>query len=266
MLAEMKVRYAASKDDPDPDMEKPDGVPPGTEWNIPADKPMDPPLKEKLLEPFLQPIMEGLDPELNQGERDKVAGLLHRNADCFVGPDGKLGRTGLIKHHIDTGNNPLVKILPRRQGPVKEEISKEEIRRQYESKVLHSCVSPWSSPILLVKKKDGSTRFCVDYRQVNACTKKDAYPLPRIDDSLDSLASAKWFSTLDLASGYWQVEMDAESRPKTAIATNQGLFEYSVMPFGLCNAPATFQRLMELVLRGLQWEICLIYICHCVRR
>jgi hypothetical protein len=259
MLGEMQAKMEAPKE-VDPEMVRPEGISPNTPWNIPADEPLDPPIKERLLAPFLTPIMEGLDPELTQEERDKVAGFLKKHSDCFVGPDGQLGRTNLIRHHIDTGDSPPIKIPPRRQGPVKEELAKEEVKKQYEAKVLHSSSSPWSSPILLVKKKDGSTRFCVDYRQVNACTIKDAYPLPRIDDSLESLAGAKWFSTLDLASGYWQVEMDDESRPKTAIATKQGLFEYSVMPFGLCNAPATFQRLMELVLRGLQWEICLIYI------
>ena len=105
--------------------------------------------------------------------------------------------------------------------------------------------SPWSSPIVLVKKKDGSTRFCVDFWKVNAVTRKDVQPLPRIDDTLDVLGSARWFSTLDLASGYWQVEVSPEDREKTAFVTPYGLFQFCVMSFGLTNAPATFQRLME---------------------
>ena len=109
-------------------------------------------------------------------------------------------------------------------------------------------------------KKDGSTHFCVDYRRLNARTEKDAFPLPRIDDSLNSLSGQAWFSTLDLASGYWQVRLSENAKPKTAFATHSGLFQFAVMPFGLCNAPATFERLMSQVMRGLHWKRCLVYI------
>ena len=109
-------------------------------------------------------------------------------------------------------------------------------------------------------KKDGGTRFCVDYRQLNDATIKDAYPLPRIDDTLDMLAGKQWFSTLDLASGYWQVSLSQAARAKTAFATHSGLFQFRVMPFGLCNAPATFERLMDRVLQGLRWSRCLVYL------
>ena len=120
--------------------------------------------------------------------------------------------------------------------------------------------SPWASPIVLVQKKDGPTRFCVDYRKVNKVTRKDAYPLPRIDATLDTLAGSQWFSTLDLLSGYWQVQIQEDDRAKTAFCTTEGLYQFRVMLFGLCNAPATFQRLMDLVLSGLQWAHCLVYL------
>ena len=126
--------------------------------------------------------------------------------------------------------------------------------------VIKQAYGPWSSPIVLVKKKDSSTGFCVDYRKINTQTKKDAHPLPRSDDTLDTLGQAKWFSTLDLASGYWQVEVVPEDHKKTAFATPDGLFQFKVMPFGLSNAPATFQRLMEKVLRDLHWSTCLVYL------
>ena len=120
--------------------------------------------------------------------------------------------------------------------------------------------SSWASPVVLVTKKDGSLRLCVDFRLVNSLTLKDSYPLPRIDDSIDALRGPKWFSTLDLASGYWQVPMASEDMEKTAFATPFGLYQFKVMPFGLANAPATFERMMEHVLSGLHWETCLIYL------
>ena len=103
--------------------------------------------------------------------------------------------------------------------------------------------SPWASPVVLVPKKDGSTCFCVDYRRLNELTTKDVYPLPRIDDSLRLLGNQQWFSTMDLASGYWQVAMSSDAKRNAAFVTNEGVFQFRVMPFGLCNAPATFEEL-----------------------
>ena len=107
-----------------------------------------------------------------------------------------------------------------------------------------------------MQKKNGSTRFCVNYQKVN----DNAYPIPRIDETLDTLAGATLFSTLDLRSRYWQVEVDSKDQEKKAFCTPEGLFEFNVMPFGLCNAPATFQWLMDFVLAGLHWRNCLVYI------
>ena len=109
-------------------------------------------------------------------------------------------------------------------------------------------------------EKDRSTRFCVDYRRLNSLTIKDAYPLPRIDDSLRLLGNQQWFSTMDLASEYWQVAMSTDTRRKAAFVTHEGLFQFRVMPSGLCNAQATFEHLMDRVLCGMRWSRCLVYL------
>ena len=117
--------------------------------------------------------------------------------------------------------------------------------------VIQPSESPWASPVVLVRKRDGSLHFCVDYRGLNAVTKADVHPLPRIDDLLDKLGRANCFSTLDLAAGYWQIKVKSDSQEKTAFITHQGLYEFKVMPFGVMNAPVVFQRLMQKVLSRL---------------
>ena len=137
---------------------------------------------------------------------------------------------------------------------------KAEIKKMLQQGVIRKSCSPWSSPVVMIKKKDGAWRFCIDFRKVNSVTHKDAYPLPQIDETLESLSGSQYFTTLDLASGYWQVEVSESDKEKTAFSTRDGHYEFNVMPFGLTNAPATFQRLMECVLAGLTFEQCLIYI------
>ena len=126
--------------------------------------------------------------------------------------------------------------------------------------IIEPSRSPWASPVVLVEKKDGTLHFCVDYRRLNAATKIEVFPLPRIDDSLDMLSKSKYFSTLDLDSGFWQVPIEPSSQEKTAFITHSGLYQFQVMPFGLVNAPSTFQRLMKSVLAGLSGETCIVYI------
>jgi hypothetical protein len=144
----------------------------------------------------LRPLVTDLDEELAEGTIHQLAGLVQGYSDVFVGPDGKLGRTNLIKHDIDTGDARPIKQGARRFPIQKEATASTELHKQLDSGTAKDSSSPWASPIVLVAKKDGSTRFCVDYRKLNNITKKDAYPLPRIDDSLDSLAGAKWFVLL----------------------------------------------------------------------
>ena len=197
---------------------------------------------------------------LTSQEKAELFELLLEYANLFAWSLDDFGRTSKIKHRINTGQNQPIRQQARRIPPAKRDEVQSLLDQMLEKEVIQRSASPWASPVVLVKKKDGSTRFCVDYRKVNNVTRKDAYPIPRIDDSLDTLAGAKWFTTLDLISGYWQVEVEETDKEKTAFSTPCGLFEFNVMPFGLCNAPATFQRLMELVLAGLQWKSCLVYL------
>ncbi|CAF1518625.1 unnamed protein product [Adineta steineri] len=124
----------------------------------------------------------------------------------------------------------------------------------------HLCVSPYAAPITLQSKKDGSLRFCIDYRELNSVTVRDVYPIPRIYDTLDQLQQTEYFSSMDLLSDFWQTELDSTSRDKTAIISQAYLFRFRVMPFGLINALATFQRFMDLVLSGLKWICALVYL------
>ena len=198
--------------------------------------------------------------ELSVRQKVQLSKTLNSYSDCFMGPDGKLGRSNLFKHEIDTGSSHPIKQAPRRLGFAQQDVVVEELDKMLASGVIEPSDSPWASPIVLVKKKDGTTRFCVDYRKLNDVTVKDAYPLPNIEDALSTLAGANYFCTLDLASGYWQVELSEDAKPKTAFCTRQGLYQFNVLPFGLSNAPATFERLMELVLRGMTWKQCVVYI------
>ena len=194
-------------------------------------------------------LLEAQHPEVHQ--------LLCSYSDVFSTGHGC---TDLVKHHIHTGQAVPVRQPPRRLPLAKREEAERAVREMQERDVIEPSASPWSSPIVLVRKKDGSTRFCVDYRKLNDVTNKDSYPLPRIDDTLEALGGAKWFSTLDLRSGYWQVQLDDSSKEKTAFSTGNGLWQFKVMPFGLCNAPATFERLMEQVLAGLPVSVALVYL------
>ena len=196
---------------------------------------------------------------LMPSERAQLQKLLQNFSDVFKMPGKPNGRTPLVKHTIPTKGSPIRQPLRRLPEKLKR-IVDEEINEMLKNDIIRPSNSPWSSPVVMVRKPDGSWRFCIDFRRLNSVTHKDAFPLPRIDATLDTLANVKYFSSLDLASGYWQVEVQEDDKQKTAFSTCKGHFEFQVMPFGLTNAPATFQRLMQCVLAGLTETQCLIYL------
>ena len=166
----------------------------------------------------------------------------------------------MLEHTIETHRPPLRQPYWRQNPAVRRE-EMAQVQQMLANDVIRPSKSSWASPVVMVKKKDGSLRFCVDFRQLNAATVKDAHPLPRIDDLLDTLHGARWFSILDLKSGYWQVPIMERDKEKTVFRTSSGqLYEFNQVPFGLCNAPAAFSHLMDRVLPGLHWETCLFYL------
>ena len=196
--------------------------------------------------------------DLTQQQKGQVKKLIQSFSDIF---SKRNGRTKMLRHQIKLiPDSKPYNSPPYRYAPAKRQVIEQNLAEMKEEGIIEPSKSPWASPVVLAPKKDGSIRFCVDYRKLNSVTTKDAYPIPRIDDTLDALQEAKFVSTLDLRSGYWQVEMDKESKEKTAFITHKGLYEFNVMPYGLTNAPATFQRLMDIVLAGLKWQSCLVYI------
>ncbi|GFU60005.1 hypothetical protein TNCV_3237871 [Trichonephila clavipes] len=190
-----------------------------------------------------------MSPELSDEQRNKLSELLRKFSGLFTKTDKSTAAKTNVKHRIFTGDHAPINQRAYRVSPTERRIIHEEVQKMLDEGIVQPSESPWSSPVVLVRKKDGSWRFCVDYRKLNSVTKKDVYPLPRIDDTLDCLKGAKFFSSMDLRSGYWQIEIDEADRERTAFITPEGLYEFKVMPFGLCNAPATFERMMDNLLR-----------------
>jgi len=197
---------------------------------------------------------------LTKHEKMRVCSLVNSYSDIFAFRKGDRGATNVITHKIQVDNAMPIKQRAYKQAYNERNETRRITNELLDEGIIQHSFSPWSSPVVLVTKKDGSTRFCIDYRQLNQVTKKDNYPLPRIDDALDRLSGAKYFSSMDCDQAYYQVPVKAEDKEKTAFITPDGLYEFNYMPFGLCNAPATFQRLMDVVLGRLKWTIALVYL------
>ena len=219
--------------------------------------------KTKTKEFVTRPPTEHLQEELSIADKQELEDVLDEYAGLFSQSASDIGYTTLVEHEIiiEAGARPPKEAL-RRMSPEKKQKAADTIKMLSEQGMIIPSMSPYASAIVFAKKNDGSARFCVDYRRVNDITIKDAFPLPRIDDSVEKLSGCKYFTSLDMGNAFWQVRMEPKSRQATAFVTHDALWEWTVMPFGLCNATSTFQRLMSKVLSSLVNTMGNIVLCY----
>ncbi|XP_041440518.1 uncharacterized protein LOC121400717 [Xenopus laevis] len=179
-------------------------------------------------------------------QKQEVKEFLMRNREVF---SEHPGHTSIVEHDIVTNPGDHVKLKPYRIPEARRQVVAEEVKKMLDLGVIEESCSDWSSPIVLVPKPDGSWRFCNDFRKLNAISKFDTYPMPRVDELIDRLGTARYLTTLDLTKGYWQIPLSQTAKEKTAFVTPEGAIQYRMMPFGLQNAPATFQRAMDKILK-----------------
>ena len=214
---------------------------------------------EELIPDQFQVILDRCQDQLANDHLEKLKGSLISNQSVFSMFKFDLGLTNLVQHQIDTKDETPVKIPSRRVPLAQMKEIEAEIQKMLANDIIQPSHSLWSTAMVVVKKAT-CIRICLDYRKLNEITVKDSYPLPRIDDSLDTLRGIVWFGTVDLSSGYYQVGMDPSDASKTAFATSKGLFEFKRMLIGLYNAYSIFERFMEYVIAGMQAEICIVYL------
>ena len=209
---------------------------------------------------IIEKMEKQISKEIAEEEKIELTHVLLEYLNCFAADEKELGKCNRAVHSIETGAAAAIHQPPYKNAWKERQLIQDQVDSMLKAKIIEPSDSPWSSPVVLVKKKDGSWRFCVDYRKLNAVTVKDVYPLPRIADTLSRLEGSKYFSIMDLQAGYHQVPLKEEDRPKTAFVTADGLFQFRVLPFGLTNAPSTFQRAMDIILAGIRWTTCLVYL------
>uniref|UniRef100_A0A9J8C449 Gypsy retrotransposon integrase-like protein 1 n=1 Tax=Cyprinus carpio carpio TaxID=630221 RepID=A0A9J8C449_CYPCA len=192
------------------------------------------------------PVVVDMDPNLSAAQKTELQHLVGQFLDVF---SPLPGRTTVIQHEVRTPPGVIVRQRPYRVPEARRHAIETEVQEMLKLGVIEPSQSPWSSPIVMVPKPDGTLRFCNDFRRLNEVSEFDGYPMPRVDELLDRLGRARFISTLDLTKGYWQVPLSKDAKPKTAFSTPSGHWQYRVLPFGLHGAPATFQRLMDVLLR-----------------
>ncbi|CAF4413388.1 unnamed protein product [Rotaria sp. Silwood2] len=217
-------------------------------------------LRQKCYPPEIREQIEKLTEHIEDvKQRQKLQHILWKHGKLF-----DLRQSSVIKatiyHAIETGDHPPVYTSPYRVSYKDEQIQREEINKLLKQGVIEESTSPWSSPIVLVRKKDGSVRFCIDFRKLNNITTKDAFPIPRIDDIFDHLSQAEYYTTIDFKSGYFQVGLDPKDRPKTAFSTRDQHFQFTVLPQGVTNGPPAFQRIVSKILGPTRWQYSLAYL------
>ena len=206
-----------------------------------------------LLKPIPGPDLSSVLSSWGEGARDKLASVLSEYDDLFMKNKSDIGRCKIAKHRIELEPEAIPhREGARRMSPDKAAKANQEVQNLLALGLIQPSYSPWASGIVMVKKKSGELRFCCDFRPLNDVTVKDAFPLPRIDESLSRIANAKIFTSIDLAWAFWQIPLKKRDRRKTAFACELGLFEWRRMPFGLCNASATFQRSITRALQKIQ--------------
>ena len=209
--------------------------------------------------------MEALDlqglGEWPEPEQEQAQELLLKWECLFSHSDLDLGRTALIKHKIEVTDQMPFKEHYQCMPPHMYDDMKTHLQEMLDIGAIQKSHNPWASAVVLVQKKDGNLRFCINLRKLNNWTVKDVYFLPHTDETLDSLQGFQWFSSHDLKAGYWQVKMDEESKPLVAFTMGLlGFYKCKRMPFRLTNAPATFQRLMETCPGDINLHWCIIYL------
>ena len=197
---------------------------------------------------------------LSDSERLQFRELLNEYQDVFAKSEFDLGNFTEIEHSIDTGDAPPVKLKMRRTPACFVNEEEAHLQKMLDAGVIEPSTSEWASAPVLIRKRDKSVRWCLDFRKLNDVTVKDVYPLPLVDECLDTLVGNAWFSKLDANSAYWQIDIKEEDRKKTAFLTKYGSYQFRKMAFGLTGAPSTFSRAINLVLRGLTWKMVLAFL------